>query len=144
MRHTNLILLVILWISTLVLFLTSVADFGTWAVGINTYAMYFLSACLMLYLLIGMRKNKYLVWGFPLMAVANIVVELLNYIYYDFYPVTHFFYAYMFSFILNGVVALVLIRRKAILFDIRKSQVWLIGLFMLLSILIGYYIQWKS
>ena len=58
----------ILWVVTIALLITSIADFGTWAEGINTYVMYFLIGIIMIYILLKLASNRNMIWNFVLIT----------------------------------------------------------------------------
>lgn len=130
-----------LWSSVIILLWTSVLDFAVDGVGLETYAMYFLVAIILFFVMLKLNTNPSMIWNFPIVSVIYIAVEFFNILNYSFFPATLFFPVYCIVFSMNLIFSLVIIRKYSIRFDINASKAPLVVFLTLLAVIIGYWIQ---
>ena len=134
----------ILWLSTILLIWTSIMDYSTYSMGINTYAMYFLIGIILIIVLYKSRSNNLMLWNLPIISSVFFLTEIFNFIGFSFYPSTSFFLIYTVIFSIVLIASLILIKKESIPFDFKKNKSMLVISLALFSVLTGYLIQWTT
>ena len=134
----------ILWLSTILLIWTSIMDYSTYSLGINTYAMYFLIGIILIIVLYKSRSNNLILWNLPIISGVFFLTEIFNFIGFSFYPSTSFFLIYTVIFSIVLIASLILIKKESIPFDFKKCKSMLVISLTLFAVLTGYLIQWTT